>query len=545
MKWDGVDKLASNRRGVLLGLGGTVAASALMPFNWASAQEKGGTLRVTIGGTPPDFDVHQSGTYLTQHICAPCYSTLMRIDPSDTTKLVPDLAESYEVSEDGLTVTYKIKSGVKFHDGGDLVIDDVVFSINRIRNPPTGINSPRKNTFSNIAEVEAADANTLKVTLKQPQADFPYLVSNPFNAIYPKRIAEPLDAEGVGMKRQIVGTGAFKLARAVDGQLYELVRNDDYFGGAPNLDGIQFFPIPGEIERSVALRGDRVDACFLFSSQAVISDLKKAEGLVVGDALTPTFVNLISNVLKKPFDDPRVREALSLAIDRTAFINTVGPLSGANFHSLGLLPPGSPYALTEEEVKQFAGYDTIPGLGGDIEANRARARELLKEAGVEPGYQLKLPTRGDLPVFRDSSINVAAQLNTIGFDASVEIMDVGAFVARELAGEFEVLVHSIAVAGALPDIILGDAYTSFGYRNYGKWKDDSIDALFRAQSGEADPEKRKELIRQQQLAFLGTYYHINMAWVGFGFAHTDRLKGWTPSNDGFSNMQMDKVWLES
>ena len=141
----------------------------------------------------------------------------------------------------------------------------------------------------------------------------------------------------------------------------------------------------------------------------------------------------------KPFDDIRVREALSLAIDREAFIKTVGPLAGASYHSLGLMPPDSRYSLSAEDIKQFGGYDTLPGLGGDVAANRQRAMALLEQAGVPKGFKIVMPARGDVPAFRDSSINVAAQLKTIGLDANVDIRDAGAFFALESKGEFQLL----------------------------------------------------------------------------------------------------------
>jgi peptide/nickel transport system substrate-binding protein len=97
----------------------------------------------------------------------------------------------------------------------------------------------------------------------------------------------------------------------------------------------------------------------------------------------------------------------------------------------------------------------------------------------------------------------------------------------------------------LPDQILGEAYTSFGGRNYGKWKDDSIDEAFRAQSAEPDPAKRKQLIRDFQHQFLKTYNHINLAWVGYGAAHAKSVMGWNALNDLYANMQMDRVWLKA
>src|SRR3990172_1725264 len=122
------------------------------------------------------------------------------------------------------------------------------------------------------------------------------------------------------MKRQIVGTGPFRLTQAVNGQIYELTRFDKYFGAAPFLDKIQFFPIKGEIERSAALQGKRIDACYFFPNESVLATLRKVSGMTLRPRPPPTFITLPPTAQRKPFDDPRVREALSLALDREAFI---------------------------------------------------------------------------------------------------------------------------------------------------------------------------------------------------------------------------------
>jgi peptide/nickel transport system substrate-binding protein len=276
----------------------------------------------------------------------------------------------------------------------------------------------------------------------------------------------------------------------------------------------------------------------------VLTNLRNVPSLTSLRRATPTSINLIPNIKVKPFDDPRVREAISLAIDREAFIKTVGPLAGAFYHSVGLMPPGNEFALSSTEIKQFSGYDTLPGMGGDINANRQKAMALLEQAGVPKGFKIVMPARGDVPAFRDSSINISAQLKTIGLDVNVDVRDAGAFVALENRGEFQMLIHSIGLSGSLPDQILGEAYTSFGGRNYGSWKDDSIDDLYRAQSREPNPEKRKALIRQFQLNFLKTFFQINLAWVGYGAVHSKALKGWKAMPDIYTNMQLDKVWLD-
>jgi peptide/nickel transport system substrate-binding protein len=484
-------------------------------------------------------------TYLTQFVGAPCYSTLLRIDSNDYNRLMPDLAEKWQVATDNKTVTFQLRRGVVFHNGMQMTAEDVIYSLDRIRKPPSGIISPRKGQLGNIAGMEAPDPYTVVIHLMQPQTDFPFLVSNPFNVIYCKKVAEPLDAQGQGMKRQIVGTGPFRLTQAVDGQIYELSRFDRYFGAPSYLDKIQFFPIKGEIERGAALQGKRIDACYFIPSESVSATLRKVPGMVELRRPTPTSINLIPNVQVKPFDDVRVREALSLAIDRESFIKTVGPLAGASFHSLGLMPPDSSYSLRPEDIKKFGGYDTLPGLGGDVAANRQRAMALLEQAGVPKGFKIVMPARGDVPAFRDASINVAAQLKTIGLDASVDIRDAGAFFALESKGEFQLLIHSLGLSGTLPDQILGEGYTSFGGRNYGHWKDDGIDNLYRQQSQEADPKKSAETIREFQRTFLRSYYHINLAWVGYGAAFWGAVKGWVALSDIYVNMQMDKVWLDA
>lgn len=533
-----------NRRTILKAGAGGLAAAALPTFALAQAPKKGGTLRLSSGGDPPTLDMHQSATYLTEFIGSPCYSTLLRIDPTDINKLVPDLAEKYEISSDGLSVTFYLHNGAEFHNGAPVTAEDVAFSLDRIRKPPKGIVSPRKGLLGNIKAVDAKDAHTIVVHLLAPQADFPFLVSNPYNVIVPKKVVQPLDASGQGMKRTVVGSGPFKLAQAVDGQIYEFVRNEKYFGQKAYLDKIQMFPIKGEVERAAALQGGRIHGCFFFANEAVLARLRKQPDITALRRPTPTFINLIPNVTMKPFDDIRVRQALSLAIDRQAFIKTVGPLAGAFYHTYGLLTPGSPYNLSAEDMKQFAGYDTLPGVGGNIDANRKRAVELLEQAGVPKGFKIVLLARGDIPAFRDSSVNLSAQLRSIGLDATVDVRDAGGFYAMESAGKFQCLAHSVAVSGSLPDQILGEGYTSYGGRNYGRWENDAIDKAFRAQSAESDPAKRKQLIKDFQIQFMKNFYQINLAWVGYGAAYAKSLKGWHALNDLYANMQMDRVWLD-
>ena len=422
-----------NRRAILQAGGGVIATAITGPrAAWAQSPKRGGTLRVSNGGDPPDFDVHQTVTYLTQFVGAPCYSTLLRIDSGDYNRLVPDLAEKWEVSADGKTVTFQLRRGVVFHNGTPMTAEDVIYSLDRIRKPPRGIISPRKGQLGNIACIEAPDPYTVVIHLTQPQADFPFLVSNPFNVIYCKKVAEPLDAQGQGMKRQIVGTGPFRLTQAIDGQIYELSRFDSYFGAPAYLDKIQFFPIRGEVERGAALQGKRIDACYFFPQASRCSaTLRKVPGMTELRRPTPTFdqPDPQCSASSRSTTFASARRCRWRWIARS-FIKTVGPLAGAFFHSLGLMPPGSPYSLSAEEIKQFGGYDTLPGLGGDVAANRQRAMALLEQAGVPKGFKIVIPRAATcrrsaiLPSTSRPSSRRSAWTST------VDIRDTGAFFAH-------------------------------------------------------------------------------------------------------------------
>src|SRR5262245_43505252 len=185
MKTSGNGNVTSvSRRELLMSGAGAVAASAIPSVaGWAQSPKRGGTLRLSNGADPPDFDLHQSATYLTLFVGSPCYSTLLRIDPNDVNKLVPDLAERFEISGDGKAVTFSLLSGVTFHNGMPMTADDVVFSLERIRKPPSGIVSPRKGLLGNVQAFEAKDPTTVVAHLEQPQTDFPFLVSNPYNVV--------------------------------------------------------------------------------------------------------------------------------------------------------------------------------------------------------------------------------------------------------------------------------------------------------------------------------------------------------------------------
>ena len=206
----------------------------------AGAQDKprpGGELVFVVPSEPPSYDAHQEETFGVIHPMAPHYNTLLRVDPNDRTgtKPVGDLAESWTVSKDGLTYTFKIRRGVKFHDGSELTSRDVKASYDKILKPPAGVKSLRKEAYESVASVEAPDPGTFIVKLKYPEPSILLNLSSPWNWIYK---ADLLAKDPHWYEKNVMGTGPFTFVEHVKGSHWIGKKNPNYWDkGKPYLDG--------------------------------------------------------------------------------------------------------------------------------------------------------------------------------------------------------------------------------------------------------------------------------------------------------------------
>src|SRR5229473_1609037 len=370
---------------------GLVAALAVaLPAAAEETPKHGGTLIYVIpADAPPSFDAHRETTYATIHSAAPFYSVLIRVNPQNpgsTTDFVCDLCTAMpQPSGEGDTYTFKIREGVKFHDGSPLTAADVASSWRRIIFPPEGILSARKSHFMMVDRVEDPDLTTVVFHLKFATDAFLPALAGPQNWIYRKEV---LDKDPHWYEKNISGSGPFKFAEFEIGQSIKGVRNPDYYHkGLPYLDGFTGIFADKQAVRVAALRSDRAAIEFRGFPPTAVDELVKE----LGDKITVQTSDwncgalLTPNHKKKPFDDVRVRRALTLAIDRwhgapelakIAIVHTVG----------GITFPGLPLAATKEELEKLAGF------WPDIEKSRAEARRLLKEAGAE-GLSFELLNR--------------------------------------------------------------------------------------------------------------------------------------------------------
>ncbi|MBI3637724.1 MAG: ABC transporter substrate-binding protein, partial [Candidatus Rokubacteria bacterium] len=282
----------------------------------AAAQEKprtGGELIFAVPSEPPSYDAHEEETFGVIHPMAPHYNTLLRVDPFDKsgTKPVGDLAESWTISKDGLAYTFKLRRGVKFHDGSDMTSKDVKASYDRIIFPGAGVKSLRKHAYDSVKAVEAPDASTVVFRLKWPEASFLLNLASPWNWIYK---ADILAKDPHWYTKNVMGTGPFTFVEHVRGSHWVGKKNPNYWDkGKPYLDGYRALFIKDSAAQVAAVRGERAHIQFRGFSPAERDSITTALGSKVTVQESPWDCALMValNHEKKPFDDKRVRRALT------------------------------------------------------------------------------------------------------------------------------------------------------------------------------------------------------------------------------------------
>jgi peptide/nickel transport system substrate-binding protein len=318
-----------------------VAAIAVTFATSAQAEtppRAGGTLTYTIpADSPPSLDAHREGTFATLHAIAPFYSVLIRVNPENptsTTDFVCDLCTAMPApTDDGRTYAFTIRKGVKFHDGSPLTAADVAASWNEIIFPSEGMLSPRASFYRMVERVEAPDPETVVFRLKFATNAFLPAMADPFTLIYPKAI---LDKDPHWFEKNIMGSGPFKFVRYEAGQSITGVRNPDYYReGLPYLDGFVGIFADKQAVRVDAIRADRAAMEFRGLPPSVRDELARELGdkLEVQDNDWNCGSLVTPNHRKKPFDDVRVRRALSLALDRWHGIPALAKI--ANVRSAG------------------------------------------------------------------------------------------------------------------------------------------------------------------------------------------------------------------
>src|ERR1051326_5539463 len=319
--------MAASAYGMRWGLGH--AAEIPMEFDGSKFQlaapepnpKRGGVLRYGITMRPPHFDVHQSGTINNLASQAVMFDNLIRRDPRDSGQtIIPDLAHSWEIAKDGKTYTFHLRKGVQFHDGAELTSDDVKATLDRISKPPQGVSIPRSVLFRAVSEIAAPDKYTVQFKLAEPRpANFIMsAIASGWNVILRKKT---LEDNNYDLRRVEIypGTGPFRSVRRAENEIWVMERNPNYWNkGLPYLSGIEFYhAFPFSPEIGAALLSGQVDYIRL-ADPVTARKAKERPGLST-TAFNQSVVHATCvNNRRKPFDDPRVRRALHLALERPA-----------------------------------------------------------------------------------------------------------------------------------------------------------------------------------------------------------------------------------
>jgi peptide/nickel transport system substrate-binding protein len=509
----------------------------------ATAQDKpryGGELVFAVPSEPPSYDAHREETFGVIHPLAPHYNTLLRPDPNDpkASKIVGDLAESWTISKDGRTYTLKLRRGVKFHDGSEMTSKDAKASYDKIIFPTGAMISARKGTYQAVEAVEAPDPQTVRFRLKWPEASFLVNLASPFSWIFK---ADILARDMRWYETNVMGTGPFKFVEHVKGSHWVAKKNPDYWDkGKPYLDGYRALFISASSAQVAALRGERAHAQFRGLSPLDRDNLVQALGSKITVQESPwDCVSLVAfNHERKPFDDKRVRRALTLALDRHGASRSLSRITVVKEVG-GIQVPGTPWATPPAELEKLAGY------GRDIVANRAEARRLLREAGVPDGFVFTFKNRGLPQPYEPVGIWLIDQWRQIGLNVKQEVVEASAMVSVLRKGDFDVASDAQCNFVVEPDFDISK-FQSVGVsdNNYGRYKDPVLDDLYIKQARAVDPEERRRHLRafEKRLLDEEAHYIYTLQWHRIVPLNA-KVRGWSITPSHFLNQQLDGVWL--
>jgi len=444
----------------------------LVPLQLAqSLPSQAETLRARLLGDISNLDPAYLTTVHDQYVATNVYNQLVKFVPEGS-EIVPDLAESWETSEDGLTWTFKLRQGVQWHHGyGELTSSDVKFSLERIMDPAN--NSPNRSYLSAVESVEAPDPYTVVIKLKQPSAGL--LGNLAYRAgwvVSEKAVSE----RGEDFALNPVGSGPFEFTSWQPGAEVVLTAFDAYFGGRAKIDEVVFIPIADEKVAVLALEAGNLDLAYIRDGEA-LEQLRSNPDLEVRSKPATRTLSLIMNSTRPPFDNTAVRKAVAHAIDKNQLVAAMG---GLGVVAEAAIPPM--YLGYTEDVVTYP-YDP------------EKSKQLPQEAGVTTPIEIDFlytqlsPWPQLVPVIK-------AFLDNVGFKVNLVGMEHGAWTAERAKGEY---VMTVSPLTRPPDaeFVLNYAYHSsqvppgFNMSYYS-----GSDALIEQASKEVDVAKRVELYKQ-------------------------------------------------
>ena len=507
----------------------------------AMAQKSGGTLRVYAEDSPASMSIHEEATPIVVQYVMGVVNNLVMYDQhvaqNSLADIEPELAESWAWSEDGKELTFTLRKGVKWHDGKPFTAADVkcTWDLAAGKAKERFRANPRKSWFWNLQEVTVDGDYQVTFHLGQPQPALLALLASGWSPVYPCHVPP------AQMRQHPVGTGPFKFVEYKPNEHVRLTRNPDYWKpGRPYLDGIEFKIIPNRSTAMLAFVAGQFDMTFPYLMTIPLMRDLKTQMPDAECVLAPvnSSVNLIVNREKPPFDNPDLRRALALTLDRKSFIDILA--EGQGFIGGAMLPPpAGVWGMPAEYLQSVDGYDP------DVAKRRTEARQIMAKLGYsqDKHLPLKVSTR-NLSVFRDAAIVLLDQLKEISVDAELEVIETANWFPKIVRKDYAVGLNLTASGVDDPDQQFFENYGCGSDRNYTGYCNREIEALFGEQSKMTDQEARRKLVweidrKLQEDGARPIVYH----WQGATCRRPEVMGLTIMVNSAANGWRWEDVWL--
>lgn len=520
-----------------------VAALLLVAMIPAEAQKRGGTLRMYHNDNPPSASLLEESTVSATGPFMAVFNNLVMFDqlkPHETMdSIVPDLAESWSWDATNTKLTFKLRQGVKWHDGKPFTAKDVQCTWHMLigkSDVQDFRKNPRKIWYSKLQEVTVNGDHEATFHLSEPQPGLLMLLASGFSAVYPCHVPQQ------AMRTRPVGTGPFKFVEFKRGESIRLVRNPDYWKkDRPYLDEITYKIIENRSTRLLAFTTGEFDITYPSDITVPLMKDMKAQAPKATCVLNPSGVssNLIVNRSNPPFDNADIRKAMSLSLDRKVF-NTI-LAEGTAVLGGGMLPrPVGEWGMPEEMVT------ALPGYGPDSEGNIKQAQAIMEKLGYSAAkpLKLKIPTR-NLPTYRDPAVILIDQLKKIYIEGELEIVDTPQWYAKVARKDYTVGFNLTGVSVDDPDGNLVENYSCNSERNYTHYCNAEVDKLLAAQSRELDREKRRKIVWDIERILVEDAARPIILHGLSGNCWQPYVKGYVAhDNSIYNNTRFEDTWLD-
>ncbi len=513
---------------------GTAEGGLLRP---GGAPQRGGTLRVGVGVTTSNYDIQQGGA---AHVLCNFYSNLVRLNPIDGLRsVVPDLAASWEVADDGLAYTFTLREGVTFHDGEPFSADDVIATFNRILDPPEGVVIPLRADMGMVDSIEKLDDMTVRFNLNSPRAYFLNLLAGTAMVIFSKKTLEENNYD-LREVQVAPGTGAFRFVEYLTAEKWTMERNPDYWDSElPYVDRLEYIHVPAWSDRGTAVLTDQADMSWNVSFETWSEGENRGDIVQVNKLANFGAYWVLFNTQREPFGDPRVRRAIHLAVSRQNLIAAFGTQEQMNLTRW--IPYGDAYATPPEEIAQ------LPAYRADKTADIEEAKQLLADAGFPDGIQgveLLAASGPQAELIATAFQDMLAR--SLNIQTEIRAIERSQLVEDERNGNFTLVVDTYGhgLSDISPRANLW--WRTGGSQNWTGYSNPDFDALLDQIDEEIDPATRQGLINQalDVLDQDPPWYLVGYTWHLPMWRNT--VKGLALDNRAFVEWgRIEPVWLDA